>query len=407
MFRVDEVSLIVPRRVRLAIAMTGQESIMIGVFDHRLVVLSLLISILGSYAGRDLFERGARARGRKGILSLICGAAADGIGNWLMHYTGMMALSLPIPILYHWPTVLLALFVGIVGSGAARLILTGSRIGWLRIVSASISLGVVATSGLHYVAMASMQVQAIHHYSAALVVLSVAIAVLICLLSFWLAFFVRKGDRLRCHGVVWLRAAANPAVHYTAMAGVTFAATIPHVDQTRTVHSFDLAAMIIVIILLFIVVVLNAAASEKKKRVVLDELFDDAIGSQARQFRDRTGIDVHCASTLEKLNLNREQSTAAFRIFHEALTNILRHAKATRVNVQTKEENGEFIMTIADNGRGITEDEKSCQGALGLLGMRERAHLVGGKIEIAGFEGKGTLVTVRIPVGPQEYSKAS
>ena len=62
-----------------------------------------------------------------------------------------------------------------------------------------------------------------------------------------------------------------------------------------------------------------------------------------------------------------------------------------------KQEDVEFILTISDNGRGITGDEKSGRRTLGLLGMRERAHLVGRKIEITGSEGKGTMVTVRIP----------
>jgi signal transduction histidine kinase len=101
---------------------------------------------------------------------------------------------------------------------------------------------------------------------------------------------------------------------------------------------------------------------------------------------------------LENVDLSQEQSTAAFRILQEALTNILRHAQATTVNIQMKKEDGEFILTIRDNGRGITDDEKSGQRTLGLLGMRERAHLIGGKIEITGSDGKGTVVIVRIPI---------
>jgi signal transduction histidine kinase len=100
--------------------------------------------------------------------------------------------------------------------------------------------------------------------------------------------------------------------------------------------------------------------------------------------------------------LTREQSIAAFRIFQEALTNILRHAQATRVHIQIKEDDGAVILTIGDNGRGITDDEKSGQRALGLLGMRERAHLIGGTIEIAGLAGNGTVVTVLIPLSVKE-----
>jgi PAS domain S-box-containing protein len=131
---------------------------------------------------------------------------------------------------------------------------------------------------------------------------------------------------------------------------------------------------------------------------VLDLGLAEAIEWQARQFQDRTEIIVHGDCRLENVDLSREQSTAVFRIFQEALTNILRHSQATTANIQMKEEDGEFILTISDNGRGITEDEKSGQRALGLLGMQERAHLIRGKIEITGSDGKGTVVTVRIPI---------
>ena len=133
--------------------------------------------------------------------------------------------------------------------------------------------------------------------------------------------------------------------------------------------------------------------------VALDTLgLTEAIEWQARQFQERTGITVEYDCTLENVHLSREQSTAVFRVFQEALTNILRHAQAARVNIQMQEEDCEFILTVTDNGRGITDDEKSGQCTLGLLGMRERIHLIGGKIDISGIDRKGTVVTVRIPI---------
>jgi signal transduction histidine kinase len=131
----------------------------------------------------------------------------------------------------------------------------------------------------------------------------------------------------------------------------------------------------------------------------LDEVgLPDAIEWQARQFQGRTGITVQCDCALENVDLSREQTTAAFRVSQEALTNILRHAQAKKVNIQLKEEAGEFILTIKDDGRGITDDEKSGQHTLGLLGMRERVHLVAGSIDITGSAGKGTAVSVRFPI---------
>jgi PAS domain S-box-containing protein len=133
--------------------------------------------------------------------------------------------------------------------------------------------------------------------------------------------------------------------------------------------------------------------------VALDDLgLAEAIEWQAGQFQARTGIVVMCDCQLENVKLRREHSTAVFRIFQEALTNVLRHARATRVDVALKREFGRLTLTVSDNGRGITEEERMGAQTLGLLGMRERANLVGGELDINGDEGKGTTVTVRVPV---------
>ncbi|HEV7745392.1 MAG TPA: PAS domain S-box protein [Pyrinomonadaceae bacterium] len=135
----------------------------------------------------------------------------------------------------------------------------------------------------------------------------------------------------------------------------------------------------------------------------LDDLgLIEAIELHARQFQERTGIIVDCDCVLERVNLSPEKSTAVFRIFQEALTNILRHAQAKVVNLQVREENEVFMLKISDNGRGITDDEKSGKRTLGLLGMRERARLIGGKIEITGIDGEGTVITLRIPISATE-----
>jgi PAS domain S-box-containing protein len=125
----------------------------------------------------------------------------------------------------------------------------------------------------------------------------------------------------------------------------------------------------------------------------------DAIEWQAAQFQSRTGIECRiCECPAEGVPLNQEQSTAVFRILQEALTNVLRHAQATRVEIAIEEKDGGFVVSASDNGRGITKDENSGRRSLGLLGMQERAHLVGGKVEITGVPGKGTTVAVRIPL---------
>jgi signal transduction histidine kinase len=139
-------------------------------------------------------------------------------------------------------------------------------------------------------------------------------------------------------------------------------------------------------------------ASELRPSILDDLGLIEAIESHAQQFQDRTGITTSFDSTVDSIPLNREQSIAVFRIFQEALTNILRHANATRVDIAADEHAGEFILAIHDNGKGITHEDKSRPLSLGLLGMQERAHLVAGTIDITGITGKGTTVTLRVPL---------
>ena len=139
--------------------------------------------------------------------------------------------------------------------------------------------------------------------------------------------------------------------------------------------------------------------SSELRPSVLDDLgLAAAIEWHAEQFEARTGIVCRCDCPPEEVELTREQSTAIFRIFQEALTNVLRHARATRVHITLERDEGDIVLSVRDDGRGITEGEKRGRQTLGLLGMRERAHLVGGEVNVAGVEGAGTTVVVRVPL---------
>lgn len=144
--------------------------------------------------------------------------------------------------------------------------------------------------------------------------------------------------------------------------------------------------------------IVRKIASELRP-TVLDALgLSEAIQWHARQFQERTGIAVDVESESETVHLGQEQSLAVFRIFQESLTNVLRHAQAKHVEVTITEDAGAFALTIRDDGQGIAEEKKSGQHAIGILGMRERALLVGGELDITGQRGVGTTVTVRIPL---------
>jgi len=116
---------------------------------------------------------------------------------------------------------------------------------------------------------------------------------------------------------------------------------------------------------------LRRIASDLRPSVLDDLGLAAAIEWHTQQFQARTGIIVQCDCTPENVDLTRAQSTAVFRIFQEALTNVLRHARATRVDITIKNEAGYFVLVIEDNGKGITEKEKTEAQSLGILGMRE------------------------------------
>jgi len=144
--------------------------------------------------------------------------------------------------------------------------------------------------------------------------------------------------------------------------------------------------------------VVRRIASELRPSILDDLGLMEAIEWQAEQFQARTGIECQCDCAVQGFELGDQQATALFRIFQEALTNILRHARATRVHVAMKEEQADLVLTVSDNGRGITEAEKRGRSSLGILGMQERAHLIGGHIEVAGEMGAGTTLHVRLPL---------
>ena len=120
---------------------------------------------------------------------------------------------------------------------------------------------------------------------------------------------------------------------------------------------------------------------------------------QVQEFQERTGTWCRITSNLADKELDREVSTAVFRILQETLTNVARHADATRVKIALNmKKNNSLILVVEDNGKGITEREIASRKSLGLMGMRERALILGGGVTIVGLPGKGTTVTLHIPL---------
>lgn len=261
--------------------MAAGELILAGSYDYRLVAVSVVIAVTTSYAALDLAGRVTAAHGWARLSWLIGGATAMGTGIWSMHYTGMLAFSLPIPIEYHWPTVLLSLLAGVLSSGIALLVVSRRKMGWVRALCASIFMGGGIVT-LHYTSMAAMRLAAMCHYSPPLVALSVVLAIACSLISLWLAFLFRNeptGLRLRKFASAVVMGTAIYTMHYTAMAAATFtrSAAIPDLSHAVSISTLGTAGIALAtMMVLGIAIMTSLVDRHQEQRALLDELFEQA-----------------------------------------------------------------------------------------------------------------------------------
>jgi NO-binding membrane sensor protein with MHYT domain len=209
---------------------------LVGYYDYWLVALSVLIAMLASYAALDLSGRVAAARGYARCFWLAGGSAVMGLGIWAMHYIGMLAWTLPVPVLYDWPTVLASLLAAMLASGVALFVMSSPAVGPVRGGIGGMLIGAGITT-MHYVGMDAMRLPAMCHYSPGLVTLSAVLAIVISWVALWLAFQCRDDAGVSYHrklASAVLMGAAIPVMHYTGMAAVTF---VPMAMAGRLTHS--------------------------------------------------------------------------------------------------------------------------------------------------------------------------
>ncbi len=123
----------------------------------------------------------------------------------------------------------------------------------------------------------------------------------------------------------------------------------------------------------------------------------EAMKWQATEFQARTRIECVVDTVPEEFEVDKARSTPLFRIFQEALTNVLKHAKATKVTAILTKGADNITLEVIDNGRGMTDEQLSKPQSFGLMGMRERVYPWGGMVEITGYKNKGTKVRVSMP----------
>jgi len=145
--------------------------------------------------------------------------------------------------------------------------------------------------------------------------------------------------------------------------------------------------------------------SSQLRPPVLDKLgLVAAIEWEAKEFERRVGIRTRVQLHADHVALDPGRATAVFRMLQEALTNVATHAQATRITVAVRQSSRGLAVSVSDNGRGIPSGQIGSLDSLGLLGMRERAALLGGSVEVRGNRPRGTTVIVSIPLADRRTS---
>ena len=276
--------------------MTASGSMLAGHYNDSLVVLSILIAILSAYAVLDLAGRVTGSTGRARFAWLSGGAFAMGTGIWSMHYVGMLAFRLPVPVKYDWPTVLLSWLAAVFASGVGLYVVGRKTMGIVPAVVGSIFMG-GGIAAMHYIGMEAMRLPAMCVYSPALVGASILLAVVIAFVALWRTFAFRGylgGWSWRKSGNAVLLGAAIPVMHYVGMAAAGFMRA--PLDPARLRHAINisdlgmcsivLAALVILSIVFITASVdrsfsrqsLELAGSEQRYRRIIESSFDAFLG---------------------------------------------------------------------------------------------------------------------------------
>ncbi len=207
-----------------------------GYYSTGLVALSVIIAILAAGAALDLTNRVTAAHGRARALWLAGGAFAMGLGIWSMHYVGMLAFHLPVPVLYDVPTVMASLLAAVFASAVALFVVSRRTLGPIAALLSSLVMG-TGIAAMHYTGMAAMRMPAQISYRPFWFTLSVVIAIIVALVALILTFQLRS-DAIRAWdwrkiGSALLMGAAIPAMHYTGMAAAQFTAAGPVASEVH------------------------------------------------------------------------------------------------------------------------------------------------------------------------------
>ena len=199
-----------------------------------------------------------------------------GLGIWSMHYIGMLAFSLPIPVSYDWPTVLASLLAAILASAVALYVLSQRRMNVLNATIGSLFMG-AGIAAMHYIGMEAMRLQAMCEYSTPIVALSAVLAIVISFVALWLVFHVGEGTKgylWRKWGSAVVMGSAIPVMHYTGMAAASFMTSSAPVDLSHAVNitALGTAGITLVTMMVLSLAVISSIVDRKYSAKVLEKI---------------------------------------------------------------------------------------------------------------------------------------
>jgi NO-binding membrane sensor protein with MHYT domain/two-component sensor histidine kinase len=460
---------------------------MAGTYNGWIVLLSVVIAVVGSYVALELASRVAAPHEHRSSRYWLIGAAiAFGAGIWSMHFVGMLAYRLPIPVSYDVWITLASLLAPMLVTGLGLSLVSRDTLPRGRLLIGGMFVG-AAIVIMHYTGMAAMKMAPPIRYDPVLVGLSAVIALGASIAALWSAFRFRM-ETIFC--AIWkkvgsaiLIGAGIAGTHYTGMMAARFAPDSVCTAAPQNIDNAALAVAVAAFTITFQFALLLIAAfhaynadrlsrQSSRKLVEMQELerkqlarelhdrvgqnltalginldilrargvpgdrpdlgarLDDSIALvdataeaienvmselrppmlddhgllsalqwYAREFSLRAGIEVEMRGEDPKQLSNREVEIALFRIAQEALTNVAKHAGATRVVVALEQAGAGCVLSISDNGAGFATDLKATRPGQGLVTMAERAEAIGGRLDVRASAGSGTQINIFFPCG--------
>jgi PAS domain S-box-containing protein len=350
--------------------MISANAAMTGSYDYSEVARSVFIAIAASYAALDLTGRVTAARGRIRLAWLGGGATAMGIGVWAMHFKGMLAFHLPVPVEYHWPTVLASLLVAILASAVALYVASRQKMGPTEALTGSFIMG-SGIAGMHSIGMAAMRLPATTTFSPLLVTFSVLFAILFSLVALLMAFDLREETKWtvpRRLGSATVMGLAVSAMHYTGMAAATFIpASLPNLSHAVSISPLGNNGIAIVTLIVLVAAMVTSSV-DRRASAGVQQLNQEL----ERRVAERT-LELEAVNqTLRKEIAEREQAQEALRRSEDRLRLVVDTLPAL-VWSKLPDGNADFLNQRFREYTGLTLEEGLGWGWMNAFHPEDRA----------------------------------